>query len=68
MARTAAMRSRRFWHGRSEKERFDMAYSTGFRKIELRLLQLTWVMYAVWEKMGAVIECDDDDTFHIFGE
>jgi len=34
---------------RSEKDRFDMAYSTGFRKLELRLSQLTQVMYAVGE-------------------
>ena len=32
-----------------------MAYSTGFRKLERRLSQLTRVMYAVWEKMGAKI-------------
>jgi hypothetical protein len=30
-----------------------MAYSTWFRKNELRLPQLTRVMYAVWEKIGA---------------
>jgi len=30
-----------------------MAYPTGFWKKELRLSQLTRVMYAVWEKMGA---------------
>jgi hypothetical protein len=29
-----------------------MAYSTGFRKLELRLSLLTRVMYAVGEKMG----------------
>ncbi len=31
-ARTAAIRSRRCWLGRSEKDRFDMAYPTGFKK------------------------------------
>jgi hypothetical protein len=59
-ARTAAIRSRRCWLGRSEKDRFDMADPTGFRKIELRLSQLTRVMYAVWGgtnfgKLGSAI-------------
>jgi hypothetical protein len=52
-ASMAAMRSRCCLLGRSEKDRFDMAYPTGFRKNELRLSQLTRVMYAVGEKMGA---------------
>jgi hypothetical protein len=47
------MRSRRCWLGRSEKDRFDMAYSTGFRKLERKQSQLTRVMVAVGEKMGA---------------
>jgi len=46
------MRSRRCWLGRSEKDRFDMAYSTGRRERELGLSQLTRVMYAVWEEKG----------------
>lgn len=29
-----------------------MAYSTGFRKLELSLSQLTLVMYAVWGESG----------------
>jgi hypothetical protein len=47
------MRSRRCWLGRSEKDRFDMAYSIGSWKQELGLSQLTRVMYAVCEEMGA---------------
>jgi hypothetical protein len=49
------MRSRRRWLGISEKDRFDMAYSAGVRKNELRLTKLTRVMYAVGKKMGAKI-------------
>jgi hypothetical protein len=37
---------------RDLNDRFDMAYSTGFRNLERRLPQLTRVMVAVWEKMG----------------
>lgn len=41
------------WLGRYEKDRFDMSYLTGWRKRELGLSQLTRVMVAVAEKMGA---------------
>jgi len=50
---TAANRLRRCWLGGAEKDRFNVAYSTGFRKNEQRQSQPTWVMYAVGEKMGA---------------
>ncbi len=44
---TAAIRARLCRLGRSEKERFDIAFSARFQKNELRLPQLTRVMYAV---------------------
>ena len=54
-ARTAAIRSRRWLIERSENDRFDMAYPTGLEKCELTTIQLTRVMYAVREKLGAEI-------------
>jgi hypothetical protein len=51
-ASMAAKRSRCCLLGRSEKDRFDMAYPKGSWKQELSLSQLTRVMYAVWGEMG----------------
>jgi hypothetical protein len=51
MASTAAMRSRCCWLGRSENDRFYMAYPTGLRTRELGLSQLTRVMVAVGEEL-----------------
>jgi hypothetical protein len=47
------MRSRRWLIERSENDRLDMAYPTGLEKFELTTIQLTRVMYAVREKLGA---------------
>jgi hypothetical protein len=44
------MRSCDCWLGRTEKDLFDVAYSTGVRNNELRLPQLTRVRFAVWEE------------------
>jgi hypothetical protein len=45
--------SRRWLTERSENDRLDMAYPIGLEKCELTTIQLTRVMYAVGEKMGA---------------
>ena len=49
------MRSRRWLIERSENDRLDMAYPTGLATFELTTIQLTRVMYAVREKLGAEI-------------
>ena len=51
-ARTAAIRSRRCWLERSDKDRFDVAYPTVASERELEISQLTRVMNADYEVLG----------------
>jgi hypothetical protein len=50
----------RAWRGKAlvqgRPRLYVRRYSTGVRKLERRLSQLTRVMYAVWEKMGGMFD------------